>query len=149
MACNSCTILYKSAWTACCETLEYQCKNLAAQATEIECMIRKAEIRGDLFVYVNKHMLNQDIIDGLRESCYKVEFVPNSGGICCKFERCEDIIPNGVYKISWCVCTCGSSSSSCCEDLPDGCVSSSCCEEEIASSSESSEPIVIEDDCGC
>ena len=151
MACNSCTILFQTAWTTCCDTLKAQCSKMAAEATEIECLIKQAELRGELFVYVNKHMLNDDMIKALNDSCYKVEFVPNDPGKCCNLiSNCEDTANlNGVYKISWCICTCNSSTSDCCDDLPDGCVASSCSEETLPADSGTDEPADSGSDCDC
>ena len=152
MSCNSpCTIIFKPAFQVCCETTRVQCQKLAKQATDIECMISKAKDKGDLFVIVNKNMLNAELITGLEDACYKVEFIPNPPSCGTK----PDENPNGVYKISWCICTCNCSSSSCCDDLPGHCWPTSLTCDDFPVNSCISAPIVTpppvtsNTGCGC
>ena len=140
MSCNSpCTVLFTTAFKVCCETLTVQCKKLSAQATKIECMINAAKDRGELFVYVNKSDLPQELVTALEDACYKAEFIPNPSVCGCT----PDTNPNGFYKISWCICTCECSSSSCCDDLPGHCWPTSLTCEDFPADSGTAQP------CGC
>lgn len=133
----SCNVLFESAWELCCETNTSACLKLADKASNIQCLISKASSKGKYFVIVNKcELWDEDglIIQGLRDACYVVEFLPNSdfgGGTPRKYCGCDEPAnpeetEQGYYKISWTVCQCNSASSSCCcEDLPSSCTSSS------------------------